>query len=299
MLTHEEMIGLQAEKHDLIDGEAFRSKEEFVLHLMHEAAYVRASTMVDGKRVLDLGCNTGYGSEILSRSANKVVGVDVSHAAISAAKQRFADKGIEFCLIDGERMPFGDGEFDVVVSCQVIEHIVDYNIYFDELKRVLSSTGVAIFTTPNSVLRLDPGMKPWNPFHVREFAHSELKQLLNEYFSSVQISGLFAEDELYLTEKSRISRAREAARARPKRWSDPLRALLRKTLPDSVLVKIRNVNETNSTQTRKFDPKFLEQFGVEDFFYRTDDLDAALDFLAICTGKSPTHPTTNQAGTIG
>ena len=35
MLTHEEMIGLQAEKHDLIDPIDFESREKYVLHLIH------------------------------------------------------------------------------------------------------------------------------------------------------------------------------------------------------------------------------------------------------------------------
>lgn len=289
MLTHEEMVGLQAEKHELIDGKSFHSKEEYVLHLMHQSAYVLASRMVDGKSVLDLGCNTGYGTQILSRSAKRVVGVDVSHGAISAAKQKHGKVGIDFQLIDGKKLPFADGEFDVIVSFQVLEHIVDYDVYLNELKRVLTHAGIVVLTTPNSVLRLDPGMKPWNPFHVREFTHSQLKSLLDNYFTSVQISGLFAKEELYETEKARTARARAAARFHQKRWSDPFRALLKKTLPASVLALIGALKASGSNGPTEFDAAFVERFGVEDFFYRPDELDQALDFLAICSGKLPAN----------
>lgn len=78
MLTHEEMIGIQAEKHGLIDGLNFRTAEQYNLHLIHSFAYVQASILAENKSVLDLGCNTGYGSEILFNNAKRVVGVDVS-----------------------------------------------------------------------------------------------------------------------------------------------------------------------------------------------------------------------------
>lgn len=88
MLSHEEMIGLQAEKHGLVQSNNFRSRESYVLHLMHTFAYLQAAKLADGKRVLDLGCNTGYGTKIISASVSCVVGVDVSKEAISAARQQ-------------------------------------------------------------------------------------------------------------------------------------------------------------------------------------------------------------------
>jgi len=186
MLSHEEMIGFQAEKHDLIDTHNFQSREEYVLHLIHTFAYVQASRLAENKKILDLGCNTGYGSEILFNSAKKVVGVDFSENAISTANNQYGHLGINFKLIDGKQLPFEDNEFNMIVSCQVIEHIVDYKVYINELKRVLSPNGIVIFTTPNALLRLDPGMKPWNKFHVCEFNHSELDSLLNTFFSEVK-----------------------------------------------------------------------------------------------------------------
>ena len=120
MLTHEEMIGLQAEKHDLIDPIDFESREKYVLHLIHSFAYTQAAVLAQDKEVLDLGCNTGYGTEILSRSARKVVGVDVSDGAVAQAKSKYGNQGIEFHCIDGKSLPFEDGRFDLIVSCQVM-----------------------------------------------------------------------------------------------------------------------------------------------------------------------------------
>lgn len=163
MLTHEEMIGIQAETHDLITT-TFRSVEEYVLQLVQTYAYVTASRVVKNKKVLDLGCNTGYGTRILFDLAKQIVGVDVSENAISFAKNEYGHLGITFKQIDGKRLPFDDDTFDVIASFQVIEHIVDHSKYIGEIQRVLAPNGVVLFTTPNALLRLDPGMKPWNQF---------------------------------------------------------------------------------------------------------------------------------------
>jgi ubiquinone/menaquinone biosynthesis C-methylase UbiE len=285
MFTHEEMIGLQAEKHGLVDAHNFSTKGEYVLQLIQSFSYVQASRLSENKIVLDLGCNTGYGSEILSGKAKKVVGVDVSEKAILLAKQDYGHLGIDFKLIDGQRLPFSDNEFDIVVSCQVIEHIVDYSIYLNELKRVLSPRGIVLFTTPNSLLRLDPGMKPWNRFHVREFNHSELKNLLNNHFAEVQIMGLFAEKTLYLIEKNRVTMARRAAR-RTQQTNDyhqhSFLTSVKRMIPTSIKTAIKKKMISISQPNRKVDKTFMETYGLKDFFYRVDDLSMALDLLAIC-----------------
>lgn len=287
MLTHEKMIELHAEKHELIDAHNFRSREEYVLHLIHSFAYVQAATFAEGKTVLDLGCNTGYGTELLSKVAKRVVGVDVSKEAISIAKKQYGNFDIDFHLIDGKQLPFDDNEFDVIISCQVIEHIVDYNVYLNELKRVLSSTGIVIFTTPNALLRLDPGMEPWNKFHVREFKHSELQTLLETHFSVVKIMGLFAEESTYLIEKNRLSRAREVARKKQQgSHYYQLRSIVKKIIPTSILNKLKKLLASSSQPNIGIDKTFTEQHGLKDFFYRTDELDIALDLLALCTNDA-------------
>ena len=287
VLTHEEMIGLQAEKHELIDAHNFRSREEYVLHLIHSFAYLHAAKFAEDKTVLDLGCNTGYGTKILSKSAKRVIGVDVSKEAILAAQRQYGSVGIDFQLIDGKQLPFDDDKFDVIIGCQVIEHIVDYNVYLNELKRVLSPTGIAIFTTPNALLRLDPGMKPWNRFHVREFDHSELKILLETHFATVQIMGLFAEESLYLIEKNRLARAREAARMRQqRRYYYQLRSIVKRMMPSRVLKKLKNILAIASHPKIEIGKSFTERYGIRDLFYRTAELDIALDLLAICTNDA-------------
>ena len=134
MLSHEEMVSLQAEKHEIIEPEKFASNKDFVLHLIHARAYEQAALYAAGKDVLDLGCNTGYGTRVIKASGARVVGVDVSPEAIDIARRQYGPAGIEFHCIDGRRLPFADRSFDVITCFQVIEHIVDLQQFLAEIR---------------------------------------------------------------------------------------------------------------------------------------------------------------------
>jgi len=197
MKSTNDNLKFQAEHHELIQTNNFQTIEQYCLHLIHQKAYLEASIFAKDKIVLDLGCNIGYGTNILSNHAKTIFGVDISSNAIQMAKVTYQNSNINFKYFDGNTLPFEDNKFDLIVSFQVIEHIVDYDLYFNEMERVLSPDGIVIFTTPNSKLRIKKGLKPWNPFHVREFTAKELKFLLSLYFSMVEIKGLYAKKELY------------------------------------------------------------------------------------------------------
>ncbi len=287
MLSHEEMVGLQKESHDLIEPKVFRTKQQYVLHLMHTFAYEQAAALSKGKAVLDLGCNTGYGSEILFRQAKSTTAVDVSEKAIKKAKENYGKLAIDFRAIDGKSLPFEDNSFDVVVSCQVIEHIVDHSIYMKELMRVLENEGIVFFTTPNAHLRLDEGMKPWNPFHVREYRHEELKSALHEYFPHIEIFGLKAQEPLYSIEANRLKNERANARIRAKGEDKKvppksLRSVVKGLLPDFVLSVLRQV--LRGPDPNLLDENFKKKHGTSEFFYSQEELEDALDLLALCSG---------------
>ncbi len=271
MLSHEEMIRVHAENYHLLETDGFKSKEKYVLHLIHMLPYFQAARLAENRTVLDFGCNTGFGCELLAESAKKVVGVDVSEQAVSAAKTKYEHLPIDFQVIDGKELPFEDNSFDMLVSFQVIEHIVDYDLYLDEIKRVLSPKGFALFTTPNAVIRLDPGMKPWNKFHVREFNYFDLQNLLKNHFSEVRVAGIFAQEPLYSIEFNRVGRARETARRKEKNGIVELPPSSRRAFTKSV----KNISPEVEN--------FIGKYGIEDVFYRLEELSIALDLLAVCS----------------
>jgi len=298
MNEHEEFVRFQAENHPLEGTSRFESEEAYCLYLMHLKAYEEIAALARGKTVLDLGCNNGWGTRVIGGVAQRVIGVDVSEISVAEAQRSVADDNIKFQTIDGKTLPFLDGEFGLVASCQVIEHVADYGVYLGEIKRVLSADGPAVFTTPNACIRLDPGMKPWFPFHVREFSADDLSSLLRQWFPRVRVVGLFAKPHLYKIEFDRVQRSRELARRRAEGLLPPYIELrtkvidtIKSLLPNRIVRDIQsfarkfssNLTETESrTLKSNMDTGVLRDYSTADFFYSEEKIDEALDLLAVC-----------------
>lgn len=315
-----ETIRLQADEHPLIEDSPPASAAEHGLRLVHLRAYDEAVAHAEGRDVLDVGCNTGYGTVRFAPIAGRVVGVDVSPAAIEAARLRATDGRPEFLLTTGFELPFADDSFDLVTSFQVLEHVSDSLAYLREIARVTRPAGTVILATPNAAIRLDPGMTPWNRFHVHEYVATELHDLLAKVFAEVRIRGMFGTPTLYETEIRRVDAARQRIRrinqaaarraaqpsspapAKPVRSARPLPIrVARRLLPAPLKRWFRSliVAPTKATsglaQTSLAsqpapppDPpasisleSFLA-FSVDDLFYADTDLDRAMDLLAVC-----------------
>ena len=94
--------------------------------------------------------------------------------------------------IENDVFPYADGEFDLVIFAEIIEHLLnDPCKVLREIKRVLKPDGVLIVTTPNvarleNVCRLISGANIYDPYsgygpygrHNREFSRHELVNLL-------------------------------------------------------------------------------------------------------------------------
>ena len=266
-----ELTNSPAGEHPLNDFDP-RSLEESVLKEMHLAAYNSAAAELAGMRIVDVGCNHGYGSRILAGSAGAVVGVDLSPKAIELARELNHSANLSFELSDAGRMPFADASFDAAVSFQVIEHIEDPRPYLREIRRVLKPGGKVILTTPNRVARLAPGQRPWNKYHIREYSAPELSEALKPHFSEVALSGLYAQGALYEIERARQERKR-------RKHSIPYLA----NLPHQLAYKLDRLlgwSEANYRRRLGGLPSY------RDFFYRSmsgpQSLDDALDLRADC-----------------
>lgn len=286
-------LRLQENEHPLVFSDRFESIEAYCLFLMHMRAYEEAAQRSTGLAVLDLGCNNGYGTSQIAASSASVIGCDVSESALSDARKRFPN--IDFRRIDGLSLPFADGQFDVVISFQVIEHVDDTAVYLAEICRVLKFPGTAIFTTPNAAIRLDPGMRPWNRFHVREYRAHELSQTLRETFVEVNLRGLFASEELYQIEYRRCQRALEMNRQPlrplpPQRIRSYVTAFVKEHFPVWAVNRLRRLKEKPRTTVAEpqLDPEVQRRFSTSQLHYAEGDLDRALDFMAICT-KGPSQ----------
>jgi 2-polyprenyl-6-hydroxyphenyl methylase / 3-demethylubiquinone-9 3-methyltransferase len=104
-----------------------------------------------GLQVLDVGCGGGILSEEFAGQGCMVKGIDLSAASIDTARKhaRQQQKNIEYLVASGERLPFRCASFDVVVCCDVLEHVTNLTWVISEVARVLKPGGLYLFDTIN------------------------------------------------------------------------------------------------------------------------------------------------------
>lgn len=103
---------------------------------------------------LDAGCGDGrYLAALAAELPERVAGVDISERILETARRQ-APPGAELRQANLERLPFPDGEFDLVLSTQVIEHVLDPPLAAVELARVLRPGGVLVISTDNARNRI-------------------------------------------------------------------------------------------------------------------------------------------------
>jgi ubiquinone/menaquinone biosynthesis C-methylase UbiE len=94
--------------------------------------------------VLEVGCGMGEGLNFLTRLVDpaRAVGLDISTAAIRRANALLA-RGDRLTYVEGdaERLPFADGEFDLVINVESSHNYPDVERFFREVSRVLKPGG--------------------------------------------------------------------------------------------------------------------------------------------------------------
>jgi SAM-dependent methyltransferase len=239
--------------------------EENYWYRRHLVVYEWIAERVRSLRVIDMACGEGYGSEVLSRAAASVVGVDANADAHEHARLRYTRANLRFArdLLDS----FSE-EADAVVFLQTIEHVQQPGAVLEHLRSLVSGgtqperpgqaggpgRGVVFVSTPN-VLTLAPkgASRSGNPWHVHEYRAEEFQELCRSCFQSVEIYGLFHARKLRVHELAlRLG------------W-DRVHPRLRLTGP--------------------FYGWFTPAIAASDFALRSAheaDIDRALDFIAVC-----------------
>ena len=248
-----------------------RTIEEQVIDAMHRHAYALVDEYAEpADSLLEVGFGEGYGSEIVRAFVREYVGVEVDPDAVAHASHRYADPRVTFLAYGGVTLPFDHGSFDVVISFQVIEHVLDPGSFLREANRVLRDGGVALIVTPNRNHRLADGERPWNRYHVREFSPAELGEAMRGVFREVELFGIHGSEAMNEIERTRVARARKLARL------DPLG--LRYRLPESIDTKLRQLLRRRSDDGVRAVPVDVS---VAHMRHTRDDTADSLDLLAV------------------
>lgn len=219
----------------------------------HRKVYKFSEQFVKGKICLDAGCGSGYGSNILSKEAKKVYGIDASSKSLKYAKSSY--KNIDFERMFLPKLSFPDSFFDLCICSEVLEHLKEYSKEGDtvrELKRVLKPNGIMILATPNIELLNNHG-----------FGYEELKSLLDKNFNNVA----FFENSLIPRDKAL--------------WE------YRLNNNKHGLIYTKNINLNETCQGAEHDNKLKESnindpYGFDNIQIQLKELHNTHSFLAVC-----------------
>ena len=109
---------------------------------------------VAGLQVLEVACGRGGFVRELARAGARIAGCDFSFSALRVAKSKLSQNGLnrlggQLAQGDVQKLPFADASFDIVISCETIEHVPDAQSALNEMYRVARPGGRLFLTTPN------------------------------------------------------------------------------------------------------------------------------------------------------
>jgi SAM-dependent methyltransferase len=106
---------------------------------------IRRYVELDDRRILDVGCGIGTYVRRFRDASPHVFGIDVSVERLLEAGRTLHG----LAAAKGERLPFADGSFDVLVFNEVIEHVEDDRTTIEDALRVLRGGGHVVIYAPN------------------------------------------------------------------------------------------------------------------------------------------------------
>jgi SAM-dependent methyltransferase len=172
-------------------------------------------------KVLDIGASFGHMDFIIKKLFNfNVYAIDIQQSTHEQLRKILENEGIRysFCNILNQPIPFQEGSFDLVLFCDVIEHLpINPSPIFHEIRRVLRSERNLILTTDNvcqlqnicllllkrNILEEIHSDETWQKFYWRHFRYYSL----SECVALLQESGFAIIRACYINASKKNGRA--------------------------------------------------------------------------------------------
>lgn len=120
----------------------------FVDDLLAALGHTRPGSKAEPRRILDVGTGTALIPIELCRRPGRwhVTAADLAQSMLAVAAQNIAAAGLQAeikpQLLDAKELPFGDGQFDVVMTNSILHHIPEPRECFREMVRLVAPGGL-------------------------------------------------------------------------------------------------------------------------------------------------------------
>lgn len=159
--------------------------------------YFKKNSFSTDKKILDLGAGHGAFTKRLHD-----MGYDV--AACDLFPEIFQFDEIECKKVDiTQKFPYPDNSFDIVIAVEVSEHIIDHEVFFRELSRILKPEGQLLLSTPNIL-----SIKSRFRFLFTGFFYSFIPLEMTNYNGLQHVASLTLDQYNYVSVKNGFKKAK-------------------------------------------------------------------------------------------
>jgi 2-polyprenyl-6-hydroxyphenyl methylase / 3-demethylubiquinone-9 3-methyltransferase len=115
----------------------------------------KAAKALAGLKIIDVGCGAGLVTEPLSQLGAEMLGIDAAERNVAVATRHAGMSGahVTYRHALAEDCADLEGAFDVVMSLEVVEHVVDLPRFLESLAHLVAPGGILLIGTINRSLR--------------------------------------------------------------------------------------------------------------------------------------------------
>lgn len=129
--------------HAVLDIKSRKTKARTIIEILKHYKNIKES------RILDIGTGSGVISSEIRKISKKVYSVDV-------VDERVIKNNFAFRMVKGEKLPFKNNEFDIIISNHVMAHVKNDGLHLKEINRVLKEDGIVYLGMQNRLWPLEP-----------------------------------------------------------------------------------------------------------------------------------------------
>ena len=126
---------------------------QFINRVVSKYKNSNKTFVLDKLKCLDIGCGGGLLSERMARLGALVTGIDITKSSIEVAKIHSLNSGLSINYINTDVSSFikkySSKKFDLVIASEVIEHLDNRSLFFEQVSKLLKNNGILILTTIN------------------------------------------------------------------------------------------------------------------------------------------------------